>query len=180
MDLHSLALALGDSAIGEWMRSNVRAMPVVEALHVVAVALVLGTVLVVDLRLLGLPDWRRPVTRVAGELLRLTWGGFGLAVITGVMMFTANAATYYGNTAFRLKLLALGLAGLNMAVFHLGAFRTVGTWDRDQRAPNAARMAAALSILLWIGIIFLGRWIGFTKGYNFAVPEDVNLDLIIP
>lgn len=180
MDLHAIALAVGDSGLGEWMRTNVRAMPVVEALHVLAAATVFGTVLVVDLRLLGMPDLKRAVTRVSGEMLHFTWVAFGLAVITGVMMFAANANTYYGNTAFRLKLLALGAAGLNMAIFHFGAYRSVAGWDRDQASPRAAQIAAALSILLWVSIIFVARWIGFTKGYDFQVPDDINLDLSIP
>ena len=180
MDLHDIALTVGNSGLGEWMRTNVRAMPVVETLHVLAAATVFGTVLVVDLRLLGLPDLKRAVTRISGEMLHFTWAAFGLAVLTGVMMFAANANTYYGNTAFRLKLLALGAAGLNMAIFHFGAYRSVAGWDRDQTSPRAAKVAAALSILLWISVIFVARWIGFTKGYDFKVPDDINLDLSIP
>lgn len=180
MDLHAIALVLGDSGLGDWMRTNVRAMPVVEALHVLAAATVFGTVLVVDLRLLGMPDIKRAVTRISGEMLHFTWAAFALAVITGVMMFAANANTYYGNTAFRIKLLALAAAGLNMAIFHFGAYRSVAGWDRDKPSPHAAKIAAALSILLWVSVIFVARWIGFTKGYDFQVPDDINLDLSIP
>jgi len=180
MDLHDIALAVGNSGVGEWMRTNVRAMPVVEALHVIAAATVFGTVLVVDLRLLGLPSLMRAVTRVSGEMLHFTWAAFALAVITGVMMFAANANTYYGNTAFRIKLLALAAAGVNMALFHFGAFRSVAQWDQHQVSPRAARVAAALSILLWVGVIFVARWIGFTKGYDFSVPDNIDLDLTIP
>lgn len=180
MDLHDIVLAVGNSGLGEWMRTNVRAMPVVEALHVMAAATVMGTVLVVDLRLLGLPNLKRAVTRVSGEMLHFTWAAFGLAVITGVMMFAANANTYYGNTAFRIKLLALAAAGVNMAIFHFGAFRGVAQWDQNQAAPRAAKVAAALSILLWVGVIFVARWIGFTKGYDFSVPDNIDLDLTIP
>jgi hypothetical protein len=180
MDLHDIALAVGNSGLGEWMRTNVLAMPIVEALHVIAAATVFGTVLVVDLRLLGLPDLKRAVTRVSGEMLHFTWAAFGLAVITGVMMFAANANTYYGNTEFRIKLLALAAAGVNMAIFHFGAFRSVAQWDSNQVSPRAAKVAAALSILLWVGVIFVARWIGFTKGYDFSVPDNIDLDLTIP
>jgi hypothetical protein len=180
MTLHDLALTVGNSGLGAWMRTNVHAMPVVEALHVLAAATVLGTVLVVDLRLLGLNDSQRRVTVVSHEMLRYTWAGFGCAVITGVMMFAANANTYYGNTAFRIKLLLLAAAGLNMAIFNLGALRSVVQWDQQQRTPRAARVAAALSVLLWVSVIFVARWIGFTKGYDFAVPDNVDLDLTIP
>ena len=180
MTLHDLALAVGNSGVGAWMRSNLHAMPVVEATHVLAAATVLGTVLVVDLRLLGFTDRKRAVTVVSREMLGFTWAGFVLAVITGVMMFAANANTYYGNTAFRIKLLLLAAAGLNMAIFNLGALRGVVQWDLQQRTPRAARVAAALSVLLWVSVIFVARWIGFTKGYDFAVPDNVDLDLTIP
>jgi len=180
MTLQDLAQTVGDSGLGAWMRSNVLAMPVVEAAHVLAAVTVLGTVLVVDLRLLGLTDRLRRVTVVSSEMLRYTWVAFGLAVITGVMMFAANASTYYGNTAFRIKLLLLAGAGINMAIFNLGSLRSVVQWDLQQPAPRAARVAAVLSVLLWVTIIFAGRWIGFTKGYDFAVPDNVDLDLTIP
>jgi hypothetical protein len=63
-----------------------------------------------------------------------------------------------------------------MLVFQFITVRTVADWDQDKRAPTAARAAAMLSILLWISVIFLGRWIGFTKGYDFAIPEEVQFD----
>jgi hypothetical protein len=176
MTLLELSTAAQASAVGEWMRTSVKAMPFVEAIHVMAVAVVFGTVLVVDLRLLGFPDARRAITRVADELLWLTWVAFGVAVVTGAAMFTANAVTYYNNTAFRLKLLALLAAGVNMAFFQLLTWRSVRAWDQGQPSPSAARLAAVLSILLWISVIFLGRWIGFTKGYDFTIPDEVQFD----
>jgi hypothetical protein len=163
------------SPFGEWMRNSVLAMPFVESTHVLAVALLFGTILVVDLRLIGVLDAGRPVTRLTREMLSLTWAAFAVAVLTGTLMFSANAATYYGNTAFRLKMLALLAAGVNMAVFQLVTFRGIAAWDRGA-PPRAARVAGALSLLLWISVIFLGRWIGFTKGYDFQVPHGINFD----
>jgi hypothetical protein len=176
MSFDGIVKAVETSGIAEWMRTSVMAMPVVEAIHVLAAATVFGTILVVDLRLLGFPGTRRPFTRISDEMLRLTWAAFAAALVTGSMMFAANATTYLGNTEFRLKMLALLLAGLNMAIFQLVTFRTVGTWDADRTPPLAARMAGAASILLWVGVICLARWIGFTKGYNFEVPENIDFD----
>jgi len=164
------------SAIGEWMRSNVMAMPWVNAAHVLCIALVFGSILVVDLRLLGLFDRHRAVMRVSDEMLRLTWAAFGGAVITGLMYFAANATTYWFNMAFRLKMLAILLAGINMLVFQFVTFRGVAAWDRNAPTPTAARLAGALSILIWTSVIFLGRWIGFTKGYDVPVPDDIDFD----
>ena len=174
MTLLSLVQSIQDSGIAEWMRTSVKAMPIVESIHVLAAATVFGTIFIVDLRLLGLPNTRRPFTRVSDEMLRLTWAAFCVAVVTGLLMFAANANTYFENTAFRLKMLALLGAGLNMAIFQRMTFRTVGAWNTDALPPLAGRVAGVLSILVWLSVIFFARWIGFTKGYHFEVPDNVN------
>jgi hypothetical protein len=175
MSFASLVQSIQDSGIAEWMRTSVKAMPIVESIHVLAAATVFGTIFIVDLRLLGLPNTRRPFTRVSDELLKLTWGAFFVALITGALMFAANANTYVANTAFRFKMLALLFAGVNMLIFQLVTFRTVGSWNTDRQAPAAARAAGLLSILVWLSVIFFARWIGFTKGYQFeAAPTDVD------
>jgi hypothetical protein len=180
MDIASIIQSIQASGPAEWMRTSVKAMPIVEALHVLAAATVFGTIFIVDLRLLGLPNTRRSFTRVSHEMLRLTWLAFAVAVVAGLLMFAANANTYYENTAFRLKMLALLGAGVNMAIFQGITYRAVGTWDQNVSPPLAARLAGAFSILLWITVICLARWIGFTKGYNFAVPDDVNFQFGTP
>ena len=176
MDIASIVETIQASALAEWMRTSVKAMPIVESIHVLAATTVFGTILIVDLRLLGFPNTRRSFKRISGELLRLTWAAFFAAVITGLALFAANANTYFGNTAFQFKMLALLGAGLNMAIFQRITFRTVGAWDQGAPAPLAGRLAAAASILIWVIVIFLARWIGFTKGYNFEVPENVDLN----
>jgi len=175
MDTPSLIQTLQATGAAEWMRTSVKAMPIVEAAHVLAAATVFGTIFIVDLRLLGVRDRSRAFTRVSLEMLRYTWFAFGLAVITGALMFVANAGTYWINTAFRFKMLGLLLAGINMAIFQHITARDVASWDTAHRAPTAARIAGALSILLWLAVIFFARWIGFTKGYVFDVPDDPNI-----
>lgn len=175
MDTPAIVLAFENSALGEWMRSNLKAMPLVEATHVLAVAIVFGTILIVDLRLLGYPHTRRSFHGLHEDLVRWTWGAFGIAVITGIMMVAPNASTYWRNVPFILKLLALFGAGVNMAVFERVISRTAASWDTGP-PPRAARAAAVLSILIWTTVIFLGRWIGFTKGYDYTVPDDMELD----
>jgi hypothetical protein len=176
MSFESIVDVIQASAVAEWMRTSVKAMPIVNALHVLAATTVFGTILIVDLRLLGFPDTRRPFTRISDEMLRLTWAAFALALITGGLMFAANAQTYVGNTAFQLKMLALIGAGVNMAIFQRITFRGVGAWDQSAPTPLAGRIAGAASILIWVSVIFLARWIGFTKGYDFDVPTDVEVN----
>jgi hypothetical protein len=167
--------AIESSAVGEWMRSNLFAMPWVNAAHVLCVTLVFGTVLVVDLRLLGVLDRGRTVTGISREMLRLTWAAFTGAVISGLLFFCANATTYWFNTAFRFKMLAIVLAGVNMLIFQSVTFRGVKAWDRSI-PPRAARVAGALSILIWVSVIVLGRVIGFTKSVDVSVPENIDFD----
>jgi hypothetical protein len=176
MDFPSIIQSIQASAPAHWMRTSVKAMPFVESLHVLAAATLFGTVFIVDLRLLGLPNTRRPFTVISREMLRLTWVAFFVALVAGLLMFAANAHTYVGNTAFRLKMLALLAAGVNMTIFQGITFRTVSAWDLNARPPLAGRVAGALSILLWITVIFLARWIGFTKGYDFSIPQDSHIN----
>ncbi len=177
MDLLPIVEAIQNTGFAEWMRMSRKGLPIINWMHVVAITTVFGTIFVVDLRLLNYPNASRSFTRLSEEMLRWTWGAFALAVITGLMLFAANAVTYYNNTAFWLKMGAIVLAGINMAVFQFLTFRSVTHWDRDRPTPVAARAAGAMSILLWLSVIFLGRWIGFTKGYNFEVPDEIEEDL---
>jgi hypothetical protein len=176
MNAPPIVHAIEASVFGEWMRGNLHAMPYVNALHVVCVTLVFGSILVVDLRLLGWCDRQRAVTRVAAGMLQLTCVAFAGAVLTGGLYVAANATTYWFNTAFRFKMLLILAAGLNMAVFQLRSYRGVAAWDLAARPPPAARLAGALSLTLWVCVIVLGRWIGFTKGYDVPIPETIDFD----
>jgi hypothetical protein len=174
MDLTAFAEALYQSAFSEWMRGSLKALPIIEAIHVMAVATVYGTIAVIDLRLIGLVDLHRPFTRVFREVLHWTWVGFAFAVVTGVLLFVPNARTYVVNTAFGLKLAALACAGLNMAVFEFTTLKSVAAWDASTTVPRNARIAGVTSLLLWTAVIVCGRWIGFTKGYDFTVPAELD------
>jgi uncharacterized membrane protein len=180
VDLTPLVEAAQNSALSEWMRTSLKAVAVINALHVLSLVTVFGTILVVDLRLLGYPSVVRSFKRMHDELLKWTWGAFGIAAITGVLLFMVNAVTYHRNTAFWLKMATMVIAGINMLVFELVTAKTAPSWDKGVAPPNAARLAGALSIVLWVAVIVFGRWIGFTKGYDFSIPEDVQFDFSLP
>lgn len=180
MDFTGIVELLQNSALSEWLRTSLKAMPIVEAVHVMAVATVFGTILLVDLRLLGYPSTKASFSRLHRELLNWTWSSFGVAVVTGGLLFIVNAITYYNNTAFKLKMVLILLAGINMLVFERITAKSVANWDRGVTPPTAARVAGALSIFLWVMVIVVGRWIGFTKGYDFSIPDDVQLDFSFP
>ena len=137
--------------------------PLVESLHVITMAMVAGTLFIVDTRLVGLTSRKLGFRYVSEHLLPWTWGAFACSVVTGTLMFASNATGYYANAAFRAKMLLMLLAGLNMLYFQTVTFRGVAAWDLG-RPPAAARFAGALSLGLWCGIVGFGRWIGFTNG----------------
>jgi hypothetical protein len=140
----------------EWL------FPIIEIIHVMALAIVFGSILMVDLRLLGISSKNSQVSRLSEEMLPWTWSAFAVAVISGTLLFMSKAHIYWGNTQFRWKFVCMFLAGLNMLIFHFGIYRRVGTWDRTLPPPTAARVAGGLSVMLWVAVIFFGRWIGFT------------------
>ena len=95
------------------------------------------------------------------ELLPWTWAGFFAAAVCGSIMILSRPTGYFDNEDFRLKFVCMGLAGLNMLVFQFITSKNVANWDRG-RPPLAARVAGALSILLWIGVVYFARMTGFT------------------
>jgi hypothetical protein len=129
--------------------------------HVFALVFVVGTIMTVDLRLMGITNRDRPFGQLAATMLPWTWTAFGVAATAGLLMFSSKALTYYANIPFRVKMLCLLLAGINMAVFHLFGTRQLESWDL-KRPPIAARFAGGASLLLWTTIVAAGRWIGFT------------------
>jgi hypothetical protein len=135
--------------------------PIIETVHVLGIALLVGTVAIVDLRLLGIVLKRERVSRIAGQVLPLTWAGFVAMFATGALLFVAQASKSYVNPAFRIKMLLLLLVGLNPLIFHSTIYRSVGTWDDATAAPRRARLAAVLSLCLWSGIIIAGRAIAY-------------------
>jgi hypothetical protein len=153
---------LEGSELADTIRENDLLFPVIESVHVLAICLVVGSILVVDLRLLGLASVNRPVSRITGSILPLTWFAFAVAVVSGGLMFISNATKYLGNGYFVAKMILIAVAGLNMVVFHAIGAKDMPKWEKSARLPLRARAAGALSILLWIAVVACGRWIGFT------------------
>src|SRR5262245_31833512 len=156
---------LYDTPWADAIRANELLFPWFESVHVLAITLVLGSIAIVDLRLLGIASRNRPVTRLIREVLPVTWAAFAVAVLTGGTLFASNAVNYSHNFPFQMKMLLMLLAGLNMVVFHFVTYRGIGQWDDALRPPPGARAAGAISITLWLGIVAFGRWIGFTIGF---------------
>jgi len=151
-----------NSELADNIRENDLLFPLIESVHVLSICLVVGSILVVDLRLLGLASINRPVSRVTSGILPLTWTAFAIAVSSGGLLFISNATKYLENGFFVAKIFLILAAGLNMVVFHAISARDLPKWEHETALPLRARLAGGLSILLWVSVVTCGRWIGFT------------------
>jgi hypothetical protein len=162
MVLQEFCQWLEDSSVGLAIRSSESLFPVLESLHVVAITLVMGTIALVDLRLLGWGSTQRPISKMLSDVLPLTRASFIVAVTTGGLLFTSAATRYIDNGAFQLKMLLLLLAAINITVFHFVTIRDIERWDTaSTTAPQAVKLAGGVSLAVWVGIVATGRWIGF-------------------
>jgi hypothetical protein len=143
------------------IRESIWVYPILDVLHCVGILLVAGTIVVVDLRLLGFGLRRLPVSSVVGQVLPWTLGGFGFMLITGSLLAWSEPVRLYKSLFFPWKLLFLAIAGLNALLFHYGVYRGVGAWDSDSLTPARARLAGAISIACWICVIAAGRAVGY-------------------
>jgi hypothetical protein len=162
MDIDAALHALEALPLALSIRESPWIFPTVETAHVFALTVVVGSIGMLDLRLLGLRTCDREVRDLAREILPWTWSFFLLAVFTGSLMFVAKAMTYAHNLPFQIKLVLLALAGGNMLAFHMTTYRSVSSWGVHATPPFPARLAGGLSLLFWISVVVAGRWIGFT------------------
>lgn len=142
------------------IRESETAFPVIQTVHVIGIALMAGTIAIVDLRLIGALFRKLPAVTIARPLLPLTWIGFGLVFISGALLFMAQAEKIYGNTFLRIKLALLVIAGLNVILFHATTYKAIESWAEGP-TPAAARVAGLASLLLWASVIITGRFIAY-------------------
>jgi hypothetical protein len=135
--------------------------PLLESVHVWTLAVFLGLVSILDLRLLGLTLRKVPVSQIEGRLLPWTMTGFAIMVVTGFLLLYAIPVRTYQSVWFRAKMIFMVLAGLNVLLFHTGVARRIAEWDVAAHIPRRARMAGAASLLLWGAIVFSGRFIAY-------------------
>jgi len=138
------------------------AFTTIEVVHLVAIATVIGSIAVVDLRLLGLASMRRPFTELAREILPYTWAAFVIAAIAGSLLFISQAAQYFVTPTFWVKMAIMAAAGINMFIFEFVTARGVKEWDVKPNLPLQARLAGGISLACWALVFVFGRWTGFS------------------
>jgi UPF0716 family protein affecting phage T7 exclusion len=150
-----------DSPFAEWcwnlplsvaIRSAPWPFPALEILHIVGLLLVFGTVLIVDLRLLGVLLRREPGWQISGDLMRWAASGFGVQILTGPLLFIANSRKFYESPFFRAKLVFLVVA----IGFHFIVVSRVSASVDAGASPARARLAGGVSLVLWAAVIVSG------------------------
>ena len=147
-------------AIAKAMREELWLYPAVEIVHIVGFVILVGSVVMFDLRVLGLSR-QVSVRALARHLLPWSLAALTLIVPTGLMMFSAHANDFITNRAFQVKMGLLLAAGINAAIFHTGPYQSVAQWDTESAAPGWARVSVALSIAIWLAIIACGRLLAY-------------------
>jgi hypothetical protein len=150
-----------NSALGLAMRQSLWLYPAVEIVHLAGIALLFGSIAILDLRLLGLSR-DVPVRRLAAHVLPWTAASFLLIVPSGLAMFAAHASDFIASPVFALKMGLIFAGGINAALFHAGAMRGVSDWDVNRAPPPAARVAGAVSLVFWLAVIACGRLLAYT------------------
>lgn len=143
------------------IRESQLLFPFLEGLHVLALALSVGTIVALDLRLLGWGLRRTRVTTIFEQLRPWSLAGFVVMFVTGILLFWSEPVKVWGQPSFVIKMVLLGVLGVNALVFDRGIYPQVGTWDAAETVPARARFAGATSLLLWFAVISLGRWTAY-------------------
>lgn len=157
MDILSTLQWMQDSQIGTYIRESTLFFPIIEGTHLLTLGLSVGLIFITDLRLMGIAFRNQTMSSVMHRLMPWSLTGFGLMVITGILLFWSEAARCYESVWFRWKIVFLTLAALNAIVFHATIYRRMDEWDSDWPPPLAARMAAWASLIVWALVIAAGR-----------------------
>ena len=152
---------LSETSFSMWLRGSTWAEPVIETIHVLTLTVFLGFTLLLDLRLLGISMRRRRASDVIGQLNPWVMGSFAVMIVTGALLFTGDPVAFYTTIFFKLKMLMLILALMNVMVFNRTAHRKIAEWDSNPHTPGRVRAAAIISLVLWVAIIAAGRAIAY-------------------
>lgn len=162
MDTLSFCHWLQSTAWAVWVKESFNVFPALYVLHIFGFILLVTGTTILDGRMLGWWIRSRSVSNVSDLTLPWATAGFGLNFVTGFVLFAAHAVDMYTNTAFRVKMLLVLTAGLNILLFHFTSYRNVAEWGRREHTPPSAKATAVISLVLWFGIVAMSRVIGFT------------------
>ncbi len=162
----SFLIRLENSDFFTFIRQSAYTYPVILALHLVCISLFAAMILVTDIRMLRWGMRSQPVSDIVNQLRWPKRIGFVLVATCGILLFGSKAEEYYHNVFFRFKLLFFLLIAIHALVFRPRVYNHVGELDLGKETPGRAKLAAALSLLLWVGVACAGRGIGYLEGFG--------------
>lgn len=157
--LVSFAESIVDSSLTQWIQGTYWLWPVMEITHFIGLTLLLGGLIVIDLRMAGFFRSIDPAT--THKLLPAVVLGFSLNLITGILFFYGDPMRYSINIGFQLKMVLVLIAGMNAAVYHFKVDPLLRTMDRNLASPPIAKVVAFTSLGAWTGVLLLGRLIPY-------------------
>ncbi|HEY1898808.1 MAG TPA: DUF6644 family protein [Steroidobacteraceae bacterium] len=161
MMLESALVWLHDTSFGTVIRESVWAEPIIETIHVLTLTVFLGFVMMLDLRLLDLVLQRTRVSTIFQQFNPWLFGSFAIMIVTGLSLFAGDPVLFYGTIFFKLKMLMLLAAALNVVAFNLTLGRRLAQWDALSTTPTGAKITGLLSLILWIAVVACGRGIAY-------------------
>ncbi len=162
--MQSIVAVVADSALNQWIVSAYWLWPILEIFHFFGLSLLLGGLLLIDLRLAG--HFRILSPAATHKLLPMVLIGFALNLITGVLFFYGDPVTYANNAVFQLKMVLIVLAGLNALFYYWKLHPLMDTWDMDADSPPIAKAVAYTSLGIWTVVLLCGRLIPFIGQYS--------------
>jgi len=161
MTLLEICQAIQDTAIGTNIRESIWTFPAIETVHVLGLAVSVGILVLLDLRLVGAGFRHALPSQIMHQLKTWYLVGFAAMFVSGILLFWCEAAKCYTSPTFRIKILFLALAGLNAAFFEVKYVPSFSKWENLGAVPAGAKMVGWCSIICWLGVIGFGRWTAY-------------------
>ena len=162
MSMQQLAQWLEETSVAVWVKESQYGFAIVVGAHLLSLMLSVGMLVWFDLRLLGVSMLRIPVSRLYRQLMPWILTGFALMFASGGVLMAAYASAAFANVFFRVKVVAILLAGANAVVYHRVTERQIARWDEARRPSRPAQAAGLISIILWASVILAGRAMSYT------------------
>jgi len=159
--MESLAQSIDGGAINTWVTSTYWLWPLMEIIHFIGLSLLLGALIIVDLRLMGF--FRGIDIKATHSLLPWAAIGFALNLVTGVLFFFGDPYRYAGHTGFQIKMVLVVLAGINAVWYYVKVLPDIDSWDPEADTPMLAKTIALVSLVTWMGVLLLGRLIPYVS-----------------
>lgn len=161
MDLQAFMQSLQDMEFATMVRESSLTYPILLSAHLAAMGLFGGMIAMTDLRILGVAMRATPMADVHNQLRGYKHLGLTIAVLCGATLAWSKAAIYWPNPFFKMKLACLGLVAVHALVFRGPVYKSLAEMDKTGRSTGLAKLAAVISLFLWINLVVAGRWIGY-------------------